>query len=72
MNDVITPRIFNRADTSFLKVNYGHIGNLSRLEKLALRSLSNDSNIVIKPADKGGAVVVMNRDLYVSEARRQL
>jgi hypothetical protein len=28
--------------------------------------------IVIKPADKGGAVVVWRRDLYLAEAERQL
>ena len=32
----------------------------------------SDSDIIIKPADKGGATVVLNRDDYVQEAVRQL
>ena len=29
-------------------------------------------DIIIKPADKGGAVVVLRRDLYEQEAENQL
>ena len=32
----------------------------------------SDHTIVIKPADKGGATVIMNRDDYVKEGMRQL
>ena len=46
--------------------------NLSKDEKDALRSLSKRDDIVIKRADKGGAIVVWKKDLYVSEAERQL
>ena len=46
--------------------------NLSREELLTLRSLRNRSDIVIKPADKGGAIVVWRRDLYEQEALKQL
>jgi hypothetical protein len=35
-----------------------------------LRSL--DSKIIIKPADKGSAVVIMDRETYLHEAHRQL
>ncbi|XP_021340551.1 uncharacterized protein LOC110441668 [Mizuhopecten yessoensis] len=45
--------------------------NLSPLERQALKSLKNNSDIVIKPADKGCAVVKMNRDDYI-QANRQL
>ena len=45
--------------------------NLTKEERNALHSLQR-SDIVIKPADKGSAVVVMDRDHYVSEAERQL
>ena len=34
--------------------------------------LSNDTNIVIKPADKGGPTVILNSEDYVAEALRQL
>lgn len=46
--------------------------NLSSEEVLALKSLKNNSDIVIKPADKGSAVVIMDRSAYVNEALRQL
>lgn len=46
--------------------------NLSNEERLALKSLQNNKNIVIKPADKGSAVVIMDRSTYVNEALRQL
>ena len=40
--------------------------NLSIAEKEILTRLSNRSDIVIKPADKGGAVVVWSRPLYIA------
>ncbi|CAJ0933513.1 unnamed protein product, partial [Ranitomeya imitator] len=46
--------------------------NLNSSEKQALDSLSRNKNIIIKPADKGGATVVMNRNQYTAEVRRQL
>eukprot|EP00061_Rhincodon_typus_P018889 g48260.t1 len=36
------------------------------------RSLCSNPNITIKPAVKGGAVVVRHTDLYIAEARHQL
>ena len=49
-----------------------HDNNLSKQERLALKDLQNDTNIVIKKADKGAAIVIMDRDDYVKEATRQL
>ncbi|CAJ0960433.1 unnamed protein product [Ranitomeya imitator] len=46
--------------------------NLSSSEKQALSSLHTNKSIVIKPADKGGAIVVMNRTQYMGEINRQL
>ena len=46
--------------------------NVTRPEWEALQQLQKNSSIVIKPADKGSAVVVMDRTLYVTEAMRQL
>lgn len=46
--------------------------NLTQEEVKALRDLRNNKHIVIKPADKGSAVVIMGRDQYVFEVQRQL
>ncbi|MGL5565005.1 MAG: hypothetical protein ACRDC4_04670, partial [Plesiomonas sp.] len=46
--------------------------NLSGAEVLALQELSRRRDIVIKPADKGSSVVIMDRVEYVSEGLRQL
>jgi len=48
------------------------ISNLSTEELAALKSLSKRKDVVIKAADKGGAVVVWRTDLYRQEAFRQL
>lgn len=45
--------------------------NLSMAETLALKQLS-DNNIVIKPADKGSSVVIMDKSQYLWEGERQL
>lgn len=46
--------------------------NLSTKEVKALRELTHNKNIVIKPADKGSSVVILSREQYVQEALRQL
>ena len=48
------------------------VRNFSKEERDALTSLRNRTDIVIKPADKGGAVVVWDRNLYLEEATKQL
>ena len=60
--------------SNHLEVTHRHRlrDNLTKDERTALRSLQNRSDIVIKPADKGSAVVVMSREDYVAEAHRQL
>ena len=35
--------------------------NITEAENKALKSLCQNTNIVIKPADKGGAVMIMNK-----------
>ena len=56
-----------------LKFNrYTKFSNLSSEEWSALKSLKKRKDIVIKAADKGGAVVVWRADLYQKEALRQL
>lgn len=46
--------------------------NLSADESNALKLLATHPEIIIKPADKGGAIVVMNKTDYINEALRQL
>jgi hypothetical protein len=42
------------------------------VERLALAELKRANHIVIKPADKGSAVVIQNREDYITEGLRQL
>ena len=61
-----------RHDIQKLKFNcHTKFSNLSSEEWLALKNLSKRHDIVIKSADKGGAVVVWRSDLYKEEALRQ-
>lgn len=46
--------------------------NMTPAEYEALRKLSAQTNIIIKPADKGKAVVIQNRSDYIFEAEKQL
>ena len=46
--------------------------NLTMEEKQRLNLLQNNQHIVIKPADKGSAIVIMDRTDYITEATRQL
>ena len=46
--------------------------NFSPAENKAMLDLKNDNNIVIKPADKGSAVVVLDRETYLREGYKQL
>lgn len=57
---------YNSLDRNF-KIN-----NLNSEELNALKELKSMKHIVIKPADKGSAVVIMDREQYTLEAQRQL
>ena len=46
--------------------------NLNYKERQALAELQKASNIIIKPADKGSAVVIQNLEDYINEGVRQL
>lgn len=46
--------------------------NLSLEEEKALKELIKNKHIIIKPADKGSAIVILGRDQYIMEAKRQL
>uniref|UniRef100_A0A8C5Q3U3 Reverse transcriptase domain-containing protein n=1 Tax=Leptobrachium leishanense TaxID=445787 RepID=A0A8C5Q3U3_9ANUR len=46
--------------------------NLTKREYLALKELNQDNDIIIKPADKGGGLVIMTKQFYEEEALRIL
>lgn len=46
--------------------------NLTKGERIAIGKLKCNENIIIKSADKGGAVVVWDKTSYITEATRQL
>ena len=62
----------NHRDLSDSKLPKIRHHNISNEERLALNNLAKDTNIVIKPADKGGAVVVWDRAKYITEGLRQV
>ncbi len=41
-------------------------------EKHAINNLRKNDQIIVKPADKGGAVVIWPREAYIAEANKQL
>ena len=46
--------------------------NLKKEEWKAITTLRNNKDIVIKPADKGGNIVIMNKQDYLQEGLKQL
>ena len=46
--------------------------NLLAEEKTSIQNLFRDKSITVKPADKGGAVVILDTRDYIAEAERQL
>ena len=46
--------------------------NLSQVEKVSLKHLSKLDDIIITNAGMGGAVVIMDANRYIREAKRQL
>lgn len=46
--------------------------NLTKTQREELKSLRDDKSLVIQNADKGGAIVLLDRSLYDQEAKRQL
>ena len=62
----------NFSDLSKLRDCKPKFHNLTKAEKEALTQLKLNTEIIIKPADKGAGVVVMNTADYIFEAKRQL
>ena len=49
-----------------------HQQNITIEEKLAIKNLQSNQNIIIHSADKGGKIVIMNRNDYKEECEKQL
>ena len=48
------------------------VHNINTKQRKALRELAKDKSLTIKPADKGGSIVVMDTLKYIAEGNRQL
>ncbi len=46
--------------------------NLPEAQRLELNSLKTDKSLVIQSADKGEAIIIMDRTAYEAEIHRQL
>ena len=55
-----------------MKLNQKSNDNISCKKRAAIQSLKRNKNIIIKPADKGGATVILNRSDYIKEGKNQL
>ena len=62
----------NEHDLSKVPIRAPHKRNMAQGEYTAAERLKCNPHIIIKPADKGSAVVVMNRSDYIREAEKQL
>lgn len=52
----------------YQNTHFKQIPNLSLSERQALNNFGKNEKIVIRNADKGGGIVVLNRDDYIEEA----
>jgi hypothetical protein len=63
---VVSSEVNNSAPTHRIQ------DNMPREERQALNSIKTRTDIIIKPADKGSAVVVMDRQQYIDETMKHL
>ena len=62
-----------RADISWvLRASHPHKPNLTKAQNLAIRELKMDRNHIVLTADKGVAMVIMDRQEYISKANNLL
>ena len=57
---------------NILKNTHNCKSNLTPEERIALNNLSSREDIVIHKADKGGKIVIMDRDTYISSCEQHL
>ena len=59
-------------DLHRLKYRQPRKKNLTKEEYKSIKSLRNNPDIIIKPADKGSAIVILDKQYYINEGERQL
>ena len=59
-------------DLHRLKYRQPRKKNLTKEEYKSIKSLRNNSHIIIKPADKGSAIIILDKQYYINEGERQL
>ncbi|XP_041438335.1 uncharacterized protein LOC121402096 [Xenopus laevis] len=52
--------------------NMRYNNNLTQIERESLKVLMGDKDVIYKPADKGGALVILDREYYIQEILSQL
>ena len=65
-------RIRSRLITIIEKANRLRYDNLTEKERKGMRCLKERENIVIQPADKGGAITVMSKEWYKNKMKEQI
>ena len=53
-------------------INIKKFSNITKNERIALTNLMKDDTIIIRPADKGSGIVVMNRNDYKTKVNQDL
>ena len=56
----------------YSRIDQKSYDNINCKERAAIQSLKRNKNIIIKPADKGEAIVILNRYDYIKEGKNQL
>ena len=55
-----------------MKLDQKSHDNINCKERAAIQSIKRNKNVIIKAADKGGAIVILNRYDYIKEGKNQL
>ena len=71
-NNLETVISINELGLLDLEISRPRNRNITESQKSSISELLSNRNIVIKPADKGGATVIQNRMDYITEGERQL
>ena len=66
--------MFHSIEQDLHRLRYGQPRkkNLSKEGYKSIKSLRNNSDIIIKPADKGSAIVILVKQYYINEGEKQL